>query len=156
MTDTSRHSRFLKNCIQNNIIDNNAYKGNIRQSAGLTMSSGKNQVADQRFKDPRLKAAVRTVLEHLGYESNMGNFNKVEKKLRIDWVQFADSINNPVDFESLDFIDWKKCEAEYLRNLKGEENEDSSIVVQSWLGWKIDRQCDSCLDNDHSLLEIGW
>ena len=75
--------------------------------------------ADKRFQNITFRQAVRTVLEYMGYESTQGNFRKMEKKLTIDWVQFADSINNPVDFESLDFIDWKKCEAEYLRNLKG-------------------------------------
>ena len=47
----------------------------------------------------------------------------MDKKYSFDWIQFAESINNPVDFDSLDFIDWKKCEAEWLRNKKADERE---------------------------------
>ena len=77
---------------------------------------------DPRFMNPRFKAAVRTVLHWFGMESNMGNFKLVESKVSINWMIFADNINNKLP--EPEYLDWKKCEAEWLRNKRIDERCD--------------------------------
>ena len=53
---------------------------------------------DPRFKDPEFKEAVKTVLNHLGYEQpKQGDFRDLNAKFdgRIDWLEWADRIERP-------------------------------------------------------------
>jgi hypothetical protein len=53
---------------------------------------------DQRFQSPAFRAAVRTVLTHLGYKPTYSNFQKHDKKhgskFPLAWYDFARNIKN--------------------------------------------------------------
>jgi hypothetical protein len=74
----------------------------IRKNPGTQEQGGTNfsppKPVDSRFKDPLFRASVRTVLEHLSLESNMGNFRKYDSKyggVIRDWLAFAERISSP-------------------------------------------------------------
>jgi len=74
----------------------------IRKNEGTQEQEGTNfqppKPVDSRFKDPLFRASVRTVLEHLGLKSNMGNFRKYDSKhggIIHDWLAFAERISSP-------------------------------------------------------------
>ena len=81
-----------------NSIDNNREVARSKQSKPEITKPTTTQNSDQRLKSPRFRAAVRTVLEHLGYKMTMGNFRKHDKKygaeIPFDWHAFARNIGN--------------------------------------------------------------
>jgi hypothetical protein len=86
--------------IENNNIEggNNIYREKNREGTG---NEGTN-LPDVRFKSETFRSAVRTVLQHFGYENpKFKDFKEVEQKFtvdgraRIDWLEFADRIVHP-------------------------------------------------------------
>lgn len=115
----SSHSNFIKKCIENNIIDNSIVKcklTNNRRNGVVYYDTKKKEpakITDPRFQNPAFKRAVKTVLEYLGFESTMGNFNLVEaKKVKINWLEFARNIqgkNLEPEYIDIDKF-YKSCE----------------------------------------------
>ena len=107
MTGHSGHSTFLKNCLENNIIDSKrieAYKVNNRENAVSTVSKPTQKVlnkqpTDYRLNSEKFRQDVRVVLDFLCLDNNMRNFKKLDKKhgsdTPVDWEIFARNIRQP-------------------------------------------------------------
>lgn len=59
-------------------------------------------ISDPRFTSQKFRVAVRLVLEFLSEEPNFGSFKKYDSaygsQFPIDWVVFAKSLENPVQY----------------------------------------------------------
>ena len=133
MNGHSRHSSFIKKCLEKEIIKKDIYRHNVRDLPCLPCPSEVKNGRDDRLNDPKFKIAVRGVLEFFGLESNVKNFRYIEQKSKIDWLQFYESINNPDWFEQemTKEIDWKKVDAEQERNRKYEIQKNKRLQVST-------------------------
>ena len=82
------------------------------------------KVTDQRFQNPQFRMAVKTVLEYLGLESNIGNFKRHDRL--INWLEFARNIQGKNTEQ--DYIDYDKfCKS--CEEIERGKYENQSAVV---------------------------
>jgi len=79
--------------------ENKISNSNIREKGGQTGTDSSPELPDSRFKNPNFRAAVKVVLEFLSEEQNFASFKRYDRqygsKFPIDWIEFAENINNP-------------------------------------------------------------